>query len=90
MEATLIKYIGVVAGHAYQALYKVSPPIQGCEYVVCSSAKLGTILFETQIFPANCLGEIINFSELPGSQKFTMSHAKVLNSIGYEIMTENM
>lgn len=39
---------------------------------------------ETYIFPSNDTGEILDFGELSGSQRETLSHQKVLNDLGYQ------
>lgn len=39
---------------------------------------------ETYIFPGNEAGEILDFGELEGSQRGTLSHQKVLNDLGYQ------
>lgn len=54
------------------------------EYVVSSAT---TVLGEpeTYLFPATRDGEIVNWRELEGSQKGTLSHADVLAALGYAI-----
>ena len=82
-------------GHA--ALYRVEPPIEGYEpwdetkqapkysYVVVSAVSvLGTP--ETYMFGANEHGEIVDWGELPGSQKGTLSHTQVLTEAGYYLV----
>ena len=78
-------------GHA--ALYKCEPPMVKkswdkeepdtlFEYVVCSTAS--TFGVETYIFGANAEGAVVDWLDLPGSEKLTMSHSRVLTNAGYE------
>lgn len=41
---------------------------------------------ETYLFPANELGEALNWAELQGSQKDTMDQNKVWADLGYEVV----
>lgn len=85
--ATLIKdKLEGFRGHA--ALYRLTPPIKDYEYVIASAVT--TMQFggdgpETYLFPATAEGEIVNFGELPGSMKGTLSHAEALLNAGYSL-----
>ena len=84
--ATLVKdNIEGFRGHA--ALYKLSEPLEGYEYVICST---GTTIFglETLIFGANKQGDALNWGELYGSKRDTEDHEEVLNAAGYEVVIE--
>jgi hypothetical protein len=69
-----------------KAVYGVKPPMkdyddQDVEIVLISAAH-----GETYIFPADIDGKVTDWGELPGSQKGTLSHQKVLNDAGYDII----
>lgn len=90
--ATKIRKAKNMSGDA--SLYKLSEPLEGNEYVIVSAVNLevslGMILpewqkTETYIFPADEDGEVIDWSELPGSQKGTLDHADALRDAGYEV-----
>ena len=38
---------------------------------------------ETFIFPSDGEGNVLDWGELPGSQRYTTSHAEVLRGLGY-------
>ena len=89
--------MGRVNRHARgdQRLYKVDPPIKGWgsdggtlyEYVVASAADVFGEP-ETYLFPADAKGNIVDWCELDGSQKGTLSQSDVIEDMGYEIVTE--
>lgn len=61
------------------------------EYVYVSAASLPFpwgLEDETYIFHANEDGEVLNWSELRGSTKFTLSHDEALANAGYEVVRE--
>lgn len=68
-------------------LYHVEPPLDGYDYVIVSAVPswFDTMRPETYIFPANENGEEINMSELSGSFKGDMDHARALRGAGYEV-----
>lgn len=77
-------------GHA--ALYRCSPPIEGYErgkqkerhvFVVASASNAFGGGPETYLFPSNEAGEIVDWGELPPSQRGTLSHDKVFTEAGY-------
>lgn len=82
--AKLIKTLPVTEAFAKQALYKVSPAIEGYEHVVASGISniWGT---ETYLFGANESGEIVVWSELPGSIRGVVDHEAAFDSIDYKI-----
>ena len=96
--ATLIKdKLEGFRGHA--ALYRLTPPIKDYEwsseevrkeyeYVIASAVttmQIGGDGPETYLFPATAEGEIVNFGELTGSMKGTLSHAEALLNAGYSL-----
>jgi hypothetical protein len=81
--ATYIKNLTGFAGTA--ALYKLSSPLEGHNYVVVSSVTR-PIDPETYIFPADKRGDILDWSELRGSQHGTLNHADALKSAGYDVI----
>lgn len=68
-------------------LYKLTPALDGYDYVVVSAIKraFDTNRSETFIFGANKKGEIINYSEMGASQRDTTNHEKVLRESGYKV-----
>jgi hypothetical protein len=80
-------------------LYRVEPPMVSVEYNAASNDFEPTDQFlvilsavtvlgepETYIFPANEAGEVVSWTEMPGSQKGTLSHDQVLVSLGYTVV----
>jgi hypothetical protein len=92
-QATLIKsHLESFRGDA--GLYKLSPPMSdyGDEltqytHVIVSAVTLPDNNVETYIFPADSEGNILDWGELPGSMKGTLSHTHALREAGYEIVT---
>lgn len=79
-----------------QTLYHLSQPItygwdneSRTEFVVVSalSAAFDTHKPETFIFPADEQGEIVDFSEMQGSQRGTTDHATVIAAAGWEMVS---
>lgn len=87
-----------VKGTGDQITYKVVPPVEWTEYGfdgdqvarqsdhVWVSAVNNMFAHETYIFPATPEGTVIDWMELEGSAKNTMSHAEVLTAAGYTIV----
>jgi len=86
-----------------QRLYRCTPPVEGWahdgdpptyQYVVSSVAK-SQMLISTQgcpevyLFGADQDGDIVNWSELCGSQKGTEDIEKPLRDLGYEIVNSS-
>ena len=77
------------------ALYKLSEPLDGNEYVIVSAVDLASRFqsirahdwdaTETYIFPANEAGRVTSWGELDGSQKGTLDHSVALRDAGYEV-----
>lgn len=76
------------------SLYKVSEPVpygnkvngsvqRTTDYVVVSATNV--VGPETYIFPADRMGQVLDWGELPGSQRGTLSHRAALESAGYEV-----
>ena len=80
--ATKIKNLDGFTGMA--ALYKLSEPLDGFEYVVVSAA---TVFGrdETYTFGSNENGEVQDWLELPGSVNGVCDHEVALNNAGYEV-----
>lgn len=70
-------------GHA--ALYELNVPLEGHQFVICSTANDMFSGIETYIFPATEEGELIDYGELKGSSRGTTIHAQVLRNAGYTI-----
>jgi hypothetical protein len=90
--ATKIKTLDDWRGDA--ALYRLSEPLDGNEYVVVSAATLQSLVSfeleawqatETYIFGADRSGKVTDWGELDGSLKGTLDHAEALRSAGYEV-----
>ncbi|MCZ2224329.1 MAG: hypothetical protein LC122_11960 [Chitinophagales bacterium] len=62
----------------------MSPPLEGYEHVVISSAVVPFTGPETYIFPCDNDGKIISWGELEGSQRGTLDYSVVLADLGYE------
>lgn len=75
-------------------LYKVIPPInygygsytKVTEHIVVSAVNAFGQGNETYIFPADDQGNVLDWGELEGSQKGTLSHQKVLTDLGYTLV----
>lgn len=92
--ATLVREkLPKFSGHAN--LYRLSEPLDGNEYVIVSAVNMGSrfpmdhvplsMQIETYIFPASEDGEVIDWGELFGSMKGTLSHIEALGEAGYEV-----
>ena len=78
-------------------LFRTEPPHEGHEYVAVSAIKPkptgiteidsfpGLLDPETYIFGANADGEVVSWSELPGSFKGAMDIPQALRNAGYEV-----
>jgi len=89
-EAKFIKNVNPEA-NGKQKLYKLSVPIeyeekQTTNYIVVSAANVMFSGIETYIFPSDKNGDILDWTELDGSKKGTISHEKVLIGAGYTII----
>lgn len=77
---------------AVQRLYQFDPPLKNYDDETIEFAVLSAVRVmgypETYIFKANpgnpSAGWIVDWCELPGSQKDTLSHQQVLQDMGYE------
>jgi hypothetical protein len=69
---------------AMQSLYRLSDRLRGFDYVVVS-AVLAPYVHETYIFGSDKNGEVLDWGELPGSERDVYSHEKALNNVGYEV-----
>ena len=63
-------------------------PVKEYEYVIVSAVVADYSGAETYIFPADAEGNAESMFELPGSQRGTLSHVKVLNDAGYTVVDE--
>lgn len=71
---------------ATQQVYRLSPSLDGHEYVKVSAVvALDTRQPETFIFPCTPEGKITDFGELPGSMRGTLNHQETLTNAGYAI-----
>jgi len=90
-----IKKLDDFRGEAW--LFHMEPPHEGHEYVVVSAIALkptsitgidnipGLLDSETYIFGANAEGEVVDWSDLPGSFKGAMDIPQALLNAGYVI-----
>ena len=69
---------------AMQALYRLSDRLKGFDYVVVS-AVVNPLCHETYIFGSDKHGEVLEWGELPGSERDVYNHETVLNNAGYEV-----
>lgn len=83
--ATLVRQLDDFNGDA--ALYRMTPPHEGHEYVIASAVVLTYEAgCETYLFASSESGEIADWLELDGSLKNTLSHDDALNAAGYEVV----
>lgn len=86
MKATYIRDLENFNGTA--KLYKVDPPVdyddKKTDHVAVSAVN-SVWACETYIFPANEKGDVLDWGELPGSQRGDAGHAEVLEQAGYEV-----
>ena len=77
-----------------QTVYRLEPPYQpergaAVEYVLASAAMInyggGKFYPETYLFHCDECGDVINWSELPGSLKGSLNAREALNGLGYEV-----
>ena len=79
-------YLGVPPKMRSDArLYRMEPPMEHWRFVVASAT---TVMGEpeTYLFGADELGVIQSWSELPDSQRGTLSHEQVLEDAGYTVV----
>ena len=78
-------------------LYRLDPPLKDYErgsenifyeYVVVSATVVIYTGAETYIFGADKEGNIVNWSDLPGSCRGTLNHEEVLRDAGYDTFVE--
>lgn len=82
-------------------LYRIDPPIEyqslkrlifrfkrfkKTRYVIVSTSNVPMSGWETFIFPADKHARVLDWLELPGSQRYTRSHQEVLLNAGYLIV----
>lgn len=70
--------------HGHAALYRLSEPLRGHEFVVVSAITNGST--ETMIFGADEHGTVLSLAELPGSLHGTADHTKALHRAGYDVV----
>lgn len=80
--ATKVRDLENFTGKA--ALYKLSDRLKGFDYVVVS-AVLAPYVHETYIFGADENGDVLDWGELPGSERDVYGHETALNNAGYEL-----
>ena len=93
MTAMKVRDLDDFTGSA--ALYRLSEPLVDLdwddaergryEYVVVSATVVPYSAPETYIFPSNEDGEVVSWSELNGSFRGGLDHAKALRGAGYEV-----
>jgi hypothetical protein len=83
MKAELLRDVSGMRGEA--KLYRLTPPLDGAEFVVVSAANVPCSGPETYIFPATSDGKITDFLELDGSFRGALDHERALSGAGYEI-----
>ena len=84
MKATLIKD-NLPYFHGHAALYRMSPPHEGNEFVIASAANALYTGPETYLFPADADGLVISWNEIEGSYRGGLSHAIAMGRAGYRI-----
>ena len=91
--ATLVKDLGLSPAGAHWRLYRLTPPLASdewsdggpYEYVVVSAVVVEYSGAETYIFGANEAGEVVDWSELPGSFHGGLNHEAALTGAGYVV-----
>ena len=84
MKAILVKdNLRHFTGHA--TLYRMEPPLDGCEFVIASATNAMFTGPETYLFPADADGRVIGWNEIEGSYRGGLSHAIALGRAGYSI-----
>lgn len=87
--AKLIKKLKTFSGDA--GLYRLSEPMEyedkTTNFVVVSATVAMFSGPETYIFPASRAGAVVDWGELDGSTKGTLSHASALRNAGFGIVS---
>ncbi len=84
MKAILVKdNLRHFTGHA--ALYRMEPPLDGCEFVIASATNAIYTGPETYLFPAGADGVVVDWEEMDGSYRGGLSHAKAFAGAGYSV-----
>ncbi len=68
-------------------LYKMTPALDGHQFVVVSAVNAMFSGPETLIFPSDESGEITDWGELEGSFRGSLDHSEALEDVGYEVET---
>lgn len=69
-------------------LYRCDPPMKGHDYIVVSAVKFFSA--ETEIFPSDEFGRILDWVEMPGSYKGGCEHKQALRNAGYEVQLKTL
>lgn len=82
--AVLVKS-GLNGFTGFASLYKLSPPLDGNDFVIVSATDAMFSGPETYLFPGNEQGEVTDWGELEGSFRGGLSHKEALRNAGYAI-----
>lgn len=86
MQTKTAQFIRTLYGFTGNAaLYRMTPPHDGHEYVVVSATRVMFSGPETYIFPATSDGKVSDWCELDGSYRGSMSHESALANAGYTL-----
>ena len=82
-KAVRIKKLSGFTGAA--SLYRVTPPLDGNDYVAVSATVAPFSGPETYIFAADKAGKVTSYSELEGSFRGGLDHEAALAKAGYQV-----
>jgi hypothetical protein len=69
----------------HAALYRVTPPMQGHQFVVVAWAHEMSTGPKTNVFGADANGKVVDWTPLPGSMSGDHNHTEVLAKAGYTL-----
>lgn len=72
----------------HQRHYRVTPPLEGHEFLIVSAVDSSDHGPETYIFGADKFGSIVNYLELKGSFIGGKDHRKALENAGYTLVAK--
>ena len=86
--AKKIKDVQLKTKYLHQALYKLSTPLQGYNYVLASTVLVEPV--ETLLFGCNDKGDLVEWLDVNNATKAILDHFTAFQEIGYEILTDEM
>lgn len=85
MAKYIAKRLKTISGRGTKILWEVCPPLCGNAYVITSAVDVPYTGPETYVFAASHDGEIVDWTELPGSYRGGLSAEEAITGAGYTL-----